>query len=143
MVEAAGRPAQASSTALDASTRASWLTGGQPVSTEDFLKLLTLQLKYQNPLEPMKETEFVTQLAQFSELEATRTLQSTLSEALERQLAIQALAQGAALLGRRVVISRGGETVEGMVERIRVMEGMPRLVVRGTEFDLADVVEVR
>lgn len=34
-----------------------------------FLKLLVTQLKYQNPLEPTKDTEFIGQMAQFSALE--------------------------------------------------------------------------
>jgi len=43
---------------------------------EAFLNLLVTQLKNQNPLEPMDGTEFVTQLAQFSELEEVRNVSS-------------------------------------------------------------------
>ena len=39
-----------------------------------FLNLLITQLKNQDPLEPMEGTEFVTQLAQFSELDELRQL---------------------------------------------------------------------
>jgi flagellar basal-body rod modification protein FlgD len=38
-------------------------------STDVFLQLLVAQLRTQNPLEPQKGTEFVTQLAQFNTLE--------------------------------------------------------------------------
>lgn len=38
---------------------------------ETFLKLLTAQLAHQDPLSPMDSTQFVSQLAQFSSLEAT------------------------------------------------------------------------
>ncbi len=119
------------------------LSGGQTVRTEDFLRLLTLQLRYQNPLEPMKETEFVTQLAQFSQLEALQNLQSTLSGALERQSALFALGRGVELLGRRVVIRRPDRTVEGTVEGLRLDPGGVRVVVGGSEFDITDVAEVR
>lgn len=39
------------------------------VSKDDFLKLLIAQIKNQNPLNPADGVEFLTQLAQFSQLE--------------------------------------------------------------------------
>jgi flagellar basal-body rod modification protein FlgD len=46
------------------------LTGSMSVlGKEEFLRLLTTQLRYQDPLNPMEDTEFVAQLAQFSSLE--------------------------------------------------------------------------
>ena len=41
----------------------------QTVNKETFLKLLVAQIKNQNPLEPTDSVQFLTQLAQFSELE--------------------------------------------------------------------------
>lgn len=133
----------AASTGTDA-TRNGWVPPAQQVTTEDFLKLLTLQLRYQNPLEPMKETEFVSQLAQFSELEATRNVESLLKRSLQQEERIRLLGQAAALLGRRVLIRPGGGDyrVEGTVERLRLVEGVPRLVVNGEEYALEDVAEV-
>ncbi|MDR0304879.1 MAG: flagellar hook assembly protein FlgD [Chitinispirillales bacterium] len=46
----------------------------------DFLKLLTTQLQYQDPLSPMENTEFVAQLAQFSQLESTTGMEKAMQE---------------------------------------------------------------
>jgi flagellar basal-body rod modification protein FlgD len=43
--------------------------GGQVVGKDDFLKLLVAQIRNQNPLNPADGVEFLTQLAQFSQLE--------------------------------------------------------------------------
>lgn len=52
---------------------------------QDFLTLLVTQLKHQDPLQPSENTEFVAQLAQFSSLEGTQNI-STSVDALAKQL---------------------------------------------------------
>lgn len=61
----------------------------------DFLLLLTEQLKYQDPLNPMDNTKFVEQLAQFSELEAFTSVKESvdkMSESYEAALEVQNMA---------------------------------------------------
>jgi flagellar basal-body rod modification protein FlgD len=50
---------------------------------DDFLKLLTMQLRYQDPMDPMKGTEFAAQLAQFSSVEQLSNINSTLTQSID------------------------------------------------------------
>lgn len=49
-------------------------TESKKLGKQDFLNLLVTQLKYQDPLSPSENTEFVAQLAQFSSLEGTQNI---------------------------------------------------------------------
>ena len=55
-------------------------------ATDTFLQLLVAQLRTQNPLDPQKGTEFVTQLAQFNTLEQLISIRAELA-ALRQELA--------------------------------------------------------
>ncbi|NOZ25429.1 MAG: flagellar hook assembly protein FlgD [Nitrospirae bacterium] len=55
------------------------------VGKDDFLRLFTTQLRYQNPLNPMDGTEFTAQLAQFSSLEQLVNMGNTLDSILSYQ----------------------------------------------------------
>jgi len=71
-----------------------------------FLTLFTTQLQNQNPLDPVKNEAFVAQLAQFSQLEATTKMASSL-ETLVSALQGDRLLAGANLIGKRVNTPEG------------------------------------
>jgi len=50
---------------------------------EAFLKLLIVQLRNQDPLEPMEDKEFIAQLAQFSNLEQMQIMNRTIEPFIE------------------------------------------------------------
>lgn len=52
--------------------------GEEELGKEDFLNLLVTQLKYQDPLSPSNDQEFVAQLAQFSSLESSQNVESNI-----------------------------------------------------------------
>jgi flagellar basal-body rod modification protein FlgD len=59
---------------------------------ETFLRLLVAQLKNQDPLQPMDGLQFVSQLAQFSELEQLMSIRQGI-DALNESIATQAEGQ--------------------------------------------------
>ena len=51
---------------------------------DDFLRILITQLRYQDPLSPMEDTDFIAQMAQFSTLEQMKNLSQDFSAAIKR-----------------------------------------------------------
>jgi len=93
---AASSSGSASTTTSDASPLGS-------LNAQTFLQLLTTQLQYQDPLAPMDSTQFVTQLAQFSQLEDTTQMQSTL-QTTSQYLASLNNYSAAGLIGHQVQV---------------------------------------
>jgi flagellar basal-body rod modification protein FlgD len=95
-------------------------SGNAAMGQKDFLTLFTTQLKNQDPLDPVKNEAFVAQLAQFSQLEATVTMSSTLSDYVTSTSG-QAMMSSANLIGKSVSVPGGpailttGLPVEGVV----------------------------
>src|SRR3546814_20141645 len=75
----------------------------------DFLRLMTEQLKNQDPLKPMANAEFLGQLAQFSTVQGIAKMQAGLS-AVARVMASDPTPRAAALVGREALIE--AHTVE-------------------------------
>lgn len=72
---------------------------------EDFLRLLITQLHYQDPLTPLRNEEFIAQLAQFSALEQMRNLNSVLKESLQADMLLNQSINNSlvtTLIGKRV-----------------------------------------
>ncbi len=77
---------------------------------DTFLKLMTTQLTNQNPLKPMENTEFLTQMAQFGTVSGIADLQKSFSEFASSVSSEQAL-QAAGLVGRQVKVSSDEATL--------------------------------
>ncbi len=120
--------AAANSSAAQTSAEATENPGAQ-LGKNDFLELMVAQLQAQNPLEPTSDTEYVAELAQFSQLEQTSNLaQTTASSAGE-----QRIAQAVALIGHKVsfLSPATGATVEGEVQNAEISTSGATLTVGG------------
>jgi flagellar basal-body rod modification protein FlgD len=92
-------------------------SGTQSLGKDEFMKLLLAQLKNQDPLEPMKGTDFAAQLAQFSSLEQLQNLNDTLSTQSVNQMTL-GYSQSVNMIGKKAVANSGntikvdGQTAE-------------------------------
>ena len=115
------------------------VAGEQDLDRDAFLRLLTTQLQFQDPLNPMEDHAFVAQLAQFSALEQQQ----------QTNLNIQRT-QAFSMVGRDVVAevvneaTNGIDVIGGRVESALLINGEPHVVITlpngdGRQVALGDV----
>lgn len=95
------------------------------LSFESLLKIVLTQLTYQDPLEPMDNFEFVSQLAQFSQIQQTQTM----SDNIEVLVRAQSTGQAANLLGKTVDVAAGSGQITGRVTAVAFANGAPALTL--------------
>ncbi|HYG23416.1 MAG TPA: flagellar hook capping FlgD N-terminal domain-containing protein [Verrucomicrobiae bacterium] len=108
------------------------------LNQQDFFKLLMAQMTSQDPMNPVSNAEFMGQMAQFSTLEQTRTLEQNIALLRTEQQVLQANT----LIGRDVTLQSGDATLEGTVEAVVIAEGVPKLLVDGVAYDLSQVTSI-
>jgi flagellar basal-body rod modification protein FlgD len=107
------------------SSSAGSLPANLSVSQQDFLRVLTTQLQFQDPLKPLDNQQFIAQIAQFTTLEQTRQL----TTGVDTLNAIQATTQAVALIGKTVEVSAAAGPATGTVTTITFVNGQPSLTV--------------
>ena len=112
------------------------------LSQQDFLKVLTTQLQFQDPLKPMDNDQFLAQMAQF----ATLGLMQQQTDSANSLLTIQTASQTVGLLGKSVQLTTNTGTQTGSVSTITFQaDGTPQLAVKladGTILTGIDVSQV-
>ncbi|HED39692.1 MAG TPA: flagellar hook assembly protein FlgD [Chromatiales bacterium] len=86
--------------------------GGDEIGQEEFLKLMTAQVNNQDPMKPMTDGEFFSQIAQFSSVAGIQDLQSSFSQVATALQSNQAL-QASTMVGRTVMIPSGEAVFNG------------------------------
>jgi flagellar basal-body rod modification protein FlgD len=93
-------------------------TGNGVMGKDDFMKLLIAQLQNQDPTNPMKDNEFIAQMAQFSALEQTMNLSKSFEKFAEAQNQTQ-LIQYNSFVGKEIrwheITEEAGENGELVV----------------------------
>ena len=96
------------------------------LTQEDFLKVLTTQLTYQDPLKPMDNQQFMAQMAQFTTLEQTQELNANIQTLVSNQSALQSIG----LIGRTVDLSTSNGAVTGSVTALSLSGTSPVITVQ-------------
>lgn len=111
------------------------------INQDQFLQLLVAQLQNQDPLTPTDSTTFITQLAQFTQLEQTQRQTAT----FEQVLKLQQLTSGSSLIGKTVEYTPdNGAAQTGVVTAAGVQaDGTVALSVGGVPVPLDQVTQVR
>ncbi len=109
-------------------------TGG--LGKDDFLNLLVTQLRYQDPMNPTDDKEFIGQMAQFSTLEQMQNMSAAYSSVKAMNF-----------VGKYVTATIGDasnqfKTVEGEVTAVRIAKDKTYVVVEDQEIPVDQVTEV-
>lgn len=119
---------------------------------DDFFKLLITELKYQDPLEPMKDREFIAQMANFSALEQMQNMNRNLEGVIGYLTGFTSLLgssigrqQAVSLIGKEVEFAGGeeDELQQGIVESVIMENGVPYLNIAGNKVALEQLRAVR
>ena len=105
-------------------------------SKDTFLQLLVAEVQNQDPLEPTSNTEWISQYATFSELEAMNNMSASFD-----------LSRASALVGKTVVLNTTSETgkstvVQGKVDYVTYEGGQAYLSINGSTYSMDDLHDV-
>lgn len=108
-------------------------TNNSGMDKDAFLQLLVAQMQYQDPLEPTSNTEFISQYAQFSQVEQMQNMAASTD-----------LARASTLVGQQVYIkttTSAGDTkyVEGKVDYVVYENGKAYLSINESLYSLEDL----
>ena len=117
-------------------------TGSKSLGVDDFLKLLTVQFTSQDPMKPMEDTQFISQMASFTSLEQMQTLSQDFAAFSKSQ----SVSTASTYLGKQITVADASTplgTVSGVVSGISVgATDEPRLTLNGKSYPLSAVQSV-
>jgi flagellar basal-body rod modification protein FlgD len=112
-------------------------TSKTTVDYQSFLKLLVAEMKNQDPTNPMDSTQYVAQLAAFSQVEQSVQINTKLDQLLQSST----LAQADALIGRTVTSADG--KITGKVAEVRLLsDGIVAVLEGGKEITMGPGVKI-
>ena len=126
--------------ALETAPQIEYSSAKKVLNQDDFLKLLITQFSTQDPMNPVTDTAFISQMAEFTSLENAKETQSEIS-LLRQQSANQ---EAISMIGKEVELLSGDDgVIFGKVSKVLIDSDGPKLVVEGFPYALDKVVAVK
>ncbi|MBR0597534.1 flagellar hook capping FlgD N-terminal domain-containing protein [Sinanaerobacter chloroacetimidivorans] len=112
-------------------------SGSNYLSMDDFLSLLVAQMSNQDMYNTMDDSQFISQMAQFSMIQAMTELTQA-----------SAASYGVSLIGKEVVLAQSKsdgtiDTIRGIVEGVNLYNGSTEIVVDGNAYALSSIMIVK
>ncbi len=125
-----------SAIARQAQKQAQGVNSNTSIKSQDFLSLLTMQLQYQDPTNPMDNTDMLAQEAQFTTLEQMENLSDSFSK-------FSAAYQANSFLGQTVEVTVDGKSTTGKVDYVDFSDASgASLSIGGKSYPLSSVTKV-
>lgn len=123
--------------------------GSNTLGKDDFLKILMAQIQNQNPLDPMKDKEFISQMTQFSSLEQMTNMSQSFQSFMDNQ-SLPPLIQYSGLIGKEVTYpiydqetGRLDRREEDIVQSVNQIDGKTYLeLISGSTIAVEDITKV-
>ncbi len=120
----------------NAKSESSKKTASSGYDKDAFMQILVAQMKYQDPLEPTSNTEYISQYATFTQVEQLSNMASAMS-----------MSRASEMVGKTVLISEhtdGGGTndVQGVVDFVTYQGNKAYLNIDGVNYNIDDVAQV-
>lgn len=117
------------------------------LSIDDFFSLLVAQMQNQSALDPVSDTEFIGQMAQFSTLQQLQSLQASFESQMSvsmigKQIKAIAYEPKTQEIDGQLVSYIEPVQVEGTVSKVSFIDGQTVLEVNGLQVLLSDISEV-
>ena len=130
---------------LTPSTGVTKINSDQAMTEDDFLKLLSTELQNQDPTNPLDNKELILQLAQFSTLSATSTLNSN----MENFISTSTINTLTGLMGKSITYtttdsSGNSTTSSGTVDAVNIgTDGTVKLDVGGNAVSTSSITSIK
>jgi flagellar hook assembly protein FlgD len=127
-----------STTSVSASTSNSWFEENKDqVSVESFLELMVAQLQNQDFTNPVDDTQYVAQLAQFATMQAMQELNY-----FSKSNYVMSMV-GKEVTASRITIGGNMETVTGVVTKISLVDNEFGVFIGDEMFSLSQIMEIK
>jgi len=127
------------SSSAPATTNSSTLNGFAALTSQDFLKMLIVELKNQDPTQPVSNSELLQQLSQMQALQSNVELKDTLSNFASNSQ----ISSGASFLGKTVTGTNSqNQTVTGVADRVFQDNGTLMIGIGSDSVSVANITGV-